>query len=399
MRYILRLFLLALVAIVASGCGQGKAEPASGDGAGRGGASGGGAAAARAGGGSALGGARGGGPTLILSASDIAAARRDTLEESVPLTGDLRPIETVEVRARIEGDLVGLYVREGERVRQGQLLARFEASEEVSDRESAIAARASATSALSTAEWHLEQSSELFKAGAIPEQDLKAAQQSVVAARATVAAADARVRASASLVGDTRVLAPIAGIVEKRLVDNGERLARGAPILTLVRTDVLELAASVPARSAEAVRVGQTVRFESGGHDFAGRVVRVSPTIDPVTRAITVYVQVPNPNGVLRGGSFATGRVIGRSIPGALVVPSPAIRAGGQGASPFVYRVEGDRLAQTPVRVGVVDDAAGMTEVLEGLKAGDRVIIGNVGTLGRGMKVQIIQPDTRGSAR
>lgn len=390
------LLALALVALGASGCGKGDAEPASGAPAG-GSASSGAIASGGAGGASDARG--GGGPTLILSESDVAAARRDTLEESVPLTGDLRPIETVEVRARIEGDLVGLYVREGERVREGQLLARFEASEEISDRESALASRASATSALSTAQWNLEQSSELFRAGAIPEQDLKAAQQSVIAARALVAAADAQVRASAQLVGDTRVLSPMNGIVEKRLVDNGERIARGAPILTLVRTDVLELAASVPARSADAVRVGQTVRFEAGGRDFTGRVVRASPTIDPATRAITVYVQVPNPNGALRGGSFATGRVIGRSIPGALVVPSPAIRAGVPGSPPFVYRLEGDRLAQTPVRVGVVDQAAGVTEVLEGLADGDRVIIGNVGTLGRGMKVQIIQRDARGAAR
>lgn len=396
MTHRVRPLAMALLALIATGCGRGDAEPASGAPSGanaspgaRGAGGAGGASDARA----------GGGPSLILSASDVAAARRDTLEESVPLTGDLRPIETVDVRARIEGDLVGLYVREGERVRAGQLLARFEASEEVSDRESALAARASATSALSTAEWNLEQSNELFTAGAIPEQELKAAHQSVIAARALVAAADARVRVSAALVGDTRVLAPITGIVEKRLADNGERIARGAPILTLVRTDVLELAASVPARSADAVRVGQTVRFEAGGRDFTGRVVRASPTIDPATRAITVYVQVPNPNGVLKGGSFATGRVIGRSIPGALVVPSPAIRAGGEGAPPFVYRIEGDRLAQTPVRIGVVDEAAGVTEVLEGLKDGDRVIIGNVGTLGRGLKVQIIRPDARGAAR
>jgi RND family efflux transporter MFP subunit len=155
-----------------------------------------------------------------------------------------------------------------------------------------------------------------------------------------------------------------------------------------VRGDVLELAASVPSRSGNLVRTGQTVRFAADGRNFNGRVARVSPTIDPTSRAITVYVQVPNANGQLKGGTFAAGRVVSRAIPQALTVPTSALRQSAGSGQPFVYRIGAQNtVEQMPVQVGVVDDRLAIAEILDGLKEGDRVIVGNVGTLGRGMKV------------
>lgn len=338
-------------------------------------------------------GARSGGPSITLAATDVGVVRRGPIEQGTPVTGDLRPIETVQVRARLEGDLLGVYVREGERVARGKLLAQFEASEEEGDRRSAEADRESARSELSTAEWSLEQAEELFRAGAVAERDLRAARQAVTVARARVAAADARLRASASVVTDTRVVAPTDGIVEQRLVESGERVSRGATLFTIVRGDVLELAAALSSRAASDVRVGQLVHFTADGRRFDGRVARVSPTIDPATRAVTVYVQVPNAGGAIKGGTFASGRVVGRTIPDALLVPAAAIRQSGDGTQPLVYRIVGEKLEQRGVRLGVVDDAQGMAEVLEGLDAGDRVVIGNVGTLGQGMRVIVAGGD------
>src|SRR4029450_5025157 len=107
----------------------------------------------------------------------------------------------------------------------------------------------------------LEQNESLFKAGAIPERDLKSSQQAVVTARARLAAALARLRASGNQARDTRVVAPATGVIEKRLVDGGVPPARGAPMFPIVRSGTLELAAAVPARQATAVRPGQVVHF------------------------------------------------------------------------------------------------------------------------------------------
>lgn len=347
-------------------------------------------------GGGPAGGARPG-PSVTLAASDIARVVRDTIEEGVAITGDLNPIATVEVRARIEGDLVGVLVREGERVRQNQVLARLESSEQESGQASAEADRVAAESELATAQWNLEQTTELYKAGAVSELDFKSAQQQVTTARARLAAAQSRVRAASSLLRDTRVIAPTSGVIANKLVDNGEHVSRGERLFTLVRSDVLELVAAVPARQANAVRVGQTVHFSAGGRDFDGKVARVSPTVDPTTRSVAVYVQIPNADGSIRGGTFATGRVVSRVVPGALVVSTSAIRQSADDGRAFVYRIADNVLDIANVELGVVDERAGVAEVVSGLRAGDRVVVGNIGTLGRGMQVIIAGEERRGA--
>lgn len=366
--------LIVCTALILSACsrsGDGEARPAAGG-------------AARTSGGRPP-------QTLTLAPTDIDTARRIRLFDGVPVTGPLRPIETVDVRARIEGDIDAVYAREGEYVRAGQLLARFESVEQQSASQSAFADRAAAQSELSTAEWNLEQTRGLFKAGAVPERDVRNSQQAVAAARARVAATQSRVRSTGSVTRDTRVLAPTSGTIEKRTVERGEHMARGAPMFTLVRNDVLELAAAVPEKRANAIQAGQRVDFEANGQRFEGRVARVSPTIDPATRSITVYVQVPNARGTLKGGTFASGSVVARQISNALVVPVGAIRLA-VGGKVQVYRIASNAVDPVHVETGVRDDRAGLVEVVSGLREGDAVISGNVGTVGKGMKVEILRP-------
>lgn len=386
------LALLCAVALV--GCGGSSEAPAGGAAGGASGSAGGAAAASTAGPG---GGQRRGGATAVLAAADLATVATGRIEASVAISGDLRALETVPIRSRLEADVEQVLVREGDRVRSGQLLARLDAGELEALRRSADADRASAQADLSTAQWNAEQSEELFKAGAIAEGDVRARRQAVDAARARLAATEARLRTAQRDLDATRVTAPAGGTIERRLVQTGERVTRGAQLFSLVRAEVLELAAAVPARAAAALRIGQTVRFTADGRAFTGRVARLSPTIDPGSRSVTVYVQVPNGDGQLRGNTFATGRVVERVVEGALLVPTAALRQSPDGST-FVYRIEGEQIGAPGVRVGVVDDAAGMAQVTDGLAAGDRVVTGNVGTLGRGMKVQIVG-DAQGDAR
>jgi len=344
------------------------------------------------------GGAAGGGQTLTLAPGDVSVAEARNMTEGVPITGNLRPIETVSVRARLEGDLEGIYVREGSHVTAGQLMARFEASEQVSGLESANADRTAAQGDLATAEWNLRQSEDLYKAGAIAEGELRIARNAVATAKAKLAAAASRVKTSSSSTRDTRVLAPTSGTVEKRLVENGEHVARGAEMFTVVRNNVLELAAQVPEKLANNVSPGQTVDFLANGRNLQGRVARVSPTVDPMSRSVTVYVQVPNENGMIKGGTFATGTVLTRSVANAIAVPTSSIKQTASGKS-IVYRIEKGVLDTAGVDVGITNERAGFAQIVTGLSAGDSVVSGNVGSLGKGMKVQIINPNAgRGRA-
>ena len=329
------------------------------------------------------------GPSITLSAADVTTIAPGTIEDGTALTGDLRPSETIDVRARIDGDLTNVYAREGQQVAQGQLLARFESTEQESSQKSAEADRAAARADQANAQWTLEQDAALFKAGAIAERDYKNAQQSVASSSARLAATEARLRAVSNQARDTRVVAPASGIIDKRLVEGGVHVAKGAPLFSIVRNGTLELAAAVPARQAGSVRVGQVVHFVADARSFDGRVARVSPTVDPATRAVTVYIQIPNPGGTLRGGTSATGRVVSRMLTGVLTIPTSALRQGAEDGKPFVYRIDGKTINVAPIQLGAVDERDGVAQVTAGLQAGDRVIVGNVGTLGRGMQAII----------
>lgn len=348
-------------------------------------------------GGSAGAGGQGGrgGANVTLAATDISPVRRGNVEDAVAVTGNLQPLERVEVRARIEGELESLMVREGERVRAGQVLARFEADEQQSAFESAEADREAARTELATANWNLEQTRELFKEGAVPERDVRAGEQSVASAKARVAAAESRVRTASEALRDTRIVAPANAIVERRLVSNGEHVNRGASLLTLVRTEMLELTGAVPARVANRVQPGQLVQFNADARQFTGRVARVSPTIDAASRSIAVYIQIPNMDGALKGGTFASGRIVSRIAENVLIVPSNAIKQTAETGEPYVFRIEGEMLERAPIQIGLIDEGRGIAEVTDGLEEGDRIVTGTIQSVARSAKVTIIGGEGR----
>jgi hypothetical protein len=80
---------------------------------------------------------------------------------------------------------------------------------------------------------------------------------------------------------------------------------------------------------------------------------------------------------------------VSRTLTGVLGVPTAALRQSAEDGKPFVYRIDGRTINVAPVQLGAVDERQGVAQVTEGLQAGERVIVGNVGTLGRGMQVSI----------
>ena len=336
--------------------------------------------------------ARPSGGSVVLARTDLYTVTPSLIEEGVPISGTLRPIETLSIRARLEGDVLDVTVREGDAVARGALLARFENTEQEAGLKSAEADRLAAEAEAGTATWNLEQTRELFRAGAVAEREMRVAEQTSATANARLAAAEARLRTAQLAERDTRVVAPVAGVIDRRSIERGVRAARGAELFTLVRTDVLELTAAVPARRIGGVRTGQAVRFVADGRQIEGAVARIAPTVDAASQSVTVYVQIPNAAGTLKGNTFATGQIIERSLPSELLVPQGAIRqtAASAGSTPFVWKHVAGALQRADVQLGIVDEARGVVQVLSGLAAGDEVVVGNVGMLGAGMQVQVI---------
>ncbi len=347
------------IAAFAAGCGGGHGGATAGEGGSRGG----------------KGAANSAGPVLM-AASDVAVAAPADLAAGVPVSGTLAPGVDVRLTAPVAEVVDEVLVREGEAVRQGQLLARF--------RLGAIeAAAVSAQAQLEVAAADLERQRNLYAEGAVSKRDREAAEAAFKVAQAAEAQATRRLE-------DARMRAPIAGVISVRSVESGDRPAEGDPMFRLVNTTELEFEATIPSEHVARVRVGSPVRldvtgFPAGGVE--GRVARVNAAVDAATRQVKLYVRVPNPGGRLVGGLFASGNVVTQEEKAALAVPGPAVREDERGA--FVLALKQGVLERRDVRPGLRDPSRDLVEILSGLAAGDSVIVGPIAGLTPGQPVRI----------
>lgn len=314
-------------------------------------------------------------PEVVLAPSDVAPAATTELQGAVGLAGSLEPSRMVEVKAQVPGVVQGLTVDRGSAVGQGQLLARIEAAGIQSQAGGAAAQVAGAQAALAQAQRQLESARTLHDAGAMSEISYRAAETQVASARAQLAAARAGATGASEQAARTRVLSPLAGRVSDRRVQSGEAVAVGAVLLVVVDSRSLELKGQVPVELAAAVREGQPVEFtitSDPGRTFRGTVARVDPVADPGTRQVGVTLRLPNADGGLIGGLYASGRVLTGQTRSAVAVPAAAVRTAG--SESFVWVVKDGRAERRVVTLGERDDARGLVAVANGLAAGEQVV-------------------------
>jgi RND family efflux transporter MFP subunit len=287
----------------------------------------------------------------------------------------LNPERIVEVRTQVPGIIARLAVDRGDPIRPGQLIAVVEAEGIRSAAAGALAQVSAAEANLALARQRLQSARTLHERGAISQIDLQTAEAAYEAAVGQLAAARAQASSAAESARRANITSPIGGEVSSRHVNQGEAVSPGDPLVTVVNTTQLELAGQVPVQSAARVQRGQTVEFTVDaypGQVFEGVVARVDPTADPATRQVGVYLRLPNPNGRIVGGVFATGRVLSEVADSVLAVPSGAVRTQDEGT--YVWLIEQKHLTRRPVVTGVRDDATGLVEIVSGLSAGDRVL-------------------------
>lgn len=317
---------------------------------------------------------------------EVAVARTDTVLQEVRSVGSLEAEARVTVRAETSGRVLALDAREGSRVRAGAVLLRLDAAKLQAELDVAEAAAARVETEKENLSRQLERNRDLLAQGAISPQafdDLEAAERS----------ADARLReARASLelarerLADATVRAPFGGEVGLRAVDLGDYVEGGDDLFQLVDNDPLEIAFPVPERYLGSLNVGARVELQVRNlpsRRFDGEVVFVSPLVDAVNRTVTVKARVSNREGLLRSGQFTDVRMELDRRPDAIVVPEAAIVPGRADDAVFVVR-EG-----TVQRRSVVlgSRAGDEVEILEGLAAGDTVVVAGQQRLSDGAAV------------
>jgi len=291
--------------------------------------------------GSAAGGPAMGGPRGS-AAVTVAAVTPGPFVARAEYVGTLEARAQADLYARSSGPIVEITADLGDRVREGQVLARIEPAEERQRLEQARAnlriAEATLTqrgAALRIAETTAERTRALFEQNLVSRQQNDAVEADLDGARAQAQLAEAQVsQARAALssaeveLDQTRVVAPFDGVVGRRYLDRGAFAAASSPVMSLVDLSTIKTTIALPERDAPYVVVGQpaTVRVGSlPGVDFAGRVARVGAVFDPDSATSRAEVEVDNLDGRLKPGMFATVTIALDDEGDALLVPQKAV--------------------------------------------------------------------------
>ena len=301
---------------------------------------------------------------LQFGADDIAYVESRPLARWLPVSGTLQAVRQTVVKAKVAGDLAGLTVREGEAVRAGQVLAHIDSPDLESrlvDRQGAVeSARAQLALAEKTRTMNLRLLNDRF----ISQNAFDGTESSFNVARGSLKSAEAQVQLAQNALADAEVVAPLTGIVAKRHAQTGEKVAIEAPILTIVDLRDLEVQAMVPAVDVPELTLGMPVELAVDGFGerrFRGRIDRINPSTEAGTRAIIVYVSLPNPDAALRNGMFATGRIALAASAPAPTLPTGAVRS--EAGQAFVWTIDKGKLARRIVITGRRDETNGRVEI------------------------------------
>jgi membrane fusion protein (multidrug efflux system) len=327
---------------------------------------------------------------VLLAPENVATASIQQITSGPIISGQLTPAREASVRAQVGGSIVALSVDRGQAVRAGAEVARISSRDLESARASAQVGLRSAETALDVSRSEAERTKALVTGGALASRDLEQVQNAVSAAEAQVAAARARLSSVEQQIDDTSVKAPFAGVVSARPASIGDVVVPGAELLTIIDPSSMRLEALVPSDQVSQLFRGAEVRFTIRGipGDFTGRIDRINPTADPVTRQVSCFVTLPNTGGRLIAGLFAEGRVESVTQEG-VVVPLSAVDE--TGTRPVVTRIRQDKAEIVPVTLGARQAQTEKVEITEGVAAGDVLIVGSARNVAQGTPVRIVK--------
>jgi len=287
------------------------------------------------------------------------------------------------------GTLLALSVAEGNPDVRGQALGRIELAELGSRIAERSALLDGARASLVQAERSHASNERLAAQQFISSSALDASRAALDAARANLQAAQAALETTRVAQRDGQLLAPIAGIVHKRHVLPGEKVAPEQPVLTVVDLRRLELAGAVGTHQVARLQPGAavSVMIEGLTEPVAARLVRIAPAAEAGTRSIGVTVALPNADERLRAGQYAVARVLLPDAQERLTLPLAAV--GSTAGQAQVWAVVDGKLQRRAVTLGRRDEAAGRVEVLTGLDERTPVLAARFDNLREGHPVQL----------
>lgn len=321
---------------------------------------------------------------LNFTDSEVAQAQLLALARRITFTGPLVAPSTAIVRAKAAGTLVELAVREGSRVHAGQPLGRIDLAElnsRLAEKQAQLeSARAQWAQADHTQRANLQLAAQKF----ISPNALETSRAALENAKAQFDAAKAQVETVNIQLRDAALVAPIDGIVAKRTVLPGEKVAAEQELLTIVDLRELEMAGMVGTQEVASLQPGMPVDVQVEGFSdrMTGVLARIAPVAESGTRSIGVTVSLKNTDERLRAGQFATAQVRLTGKEAVPTVPLTAITS--NAGQDYVWTVEGGKLLRRIVTTGRSDNELGVVEILNGLPPGVPVLAARFDNLREG---------------
>ncbi len=277
----------------------------------------------------------------------------------IETNGALEAEREVDIVARIGGPITRILTEEGRTVTEGEMLALIDDTE-------ARAQVEIARVALTQAEVAHDRAKASFEQQVVSQEVYDSALSAFESARA-------QLEGNQIQYGYTRIEAPFDGLIVERAIKFGETVTAGQRVFRISDFDPLLCNIAVPERDLTRVSPGQIARIRVEafpGEEFEGRVLRVSPVVDPATGTIRVTLEV-NRQGRLSPGMFANVRLVTDVRENALIMPRRALSL--ESLADTVFVVEEGLAVRRTVTLGY--DEEDRVEVTEGLQAGDRVIV------------------------
>jgi len=332
-----------------------------------------------------------------LQPQDISPLKTQRLIQTLPVSGNLKALNAVTVKARVAGELMLLNGREGDSVKAGQVVAKIDPVESQRRLRQAEQQADAAKTQIDIAQRQYDNNKALVDQGFISKTALEASEATLTGTRATYNAAVAAADVARKTLEDAVLIAPISGQIAARLAQPGERVAIDQKLLDIVDLSSLELEATLSPADAMDVRVGQQAQLTLEGRDrtLSAQVQRINPNVQSNSRSVLVYLRLQNAPG-LRQGLYGQGQLeLGsRQV---LALPLEMVRT--DKPQPYIQLLVNGRVAHQTVTLGERGTLAGTDSVqvwveIKGAPEGAQVLSARTGFLREGLSLRLASPQS-----
>ncbi|HEY8566275.1 MAG TPA: efflux RND transporter periplasmic adaptor subunit [Beijerinckiaceae bacterium] len=308
---------------------------------------------------------------------DVDTVRTGRIVEIREAVGTVRAFESITVTAKVSGIIAEIAFEEGQKVKAGDVLVRFDADERRADIEGAVAEIRRAEAQRNEIRTRLERAVALRRTGAGTEAQVEDLTAQVRTLDSAIVSAEARRKGAEARLEDLMVRAPFPGRLGSRSVSLGAYVSPGTKITTLDDLSRVRLDFSVPENLLGQLKTGQAVRAQSaafGNRTFTGKVSLIDPRVDPTTRTVRMTADFENRDEALKPGMFLTVALEVSVREDAVVAQEEAVV--NEGLRQLIFVVKDNKVERRVIRIGQRQE--GKVEVLEGLNAGEVIIVRGV---------------------